>query len=111
MQASLRVEGTDGTVLTACDRCREVYGGRTPPEEPPCDTCRVELMEENDEPARIYLISRGQVITSMGQTIDINHVALWENIDRYKIKEPVRCFELVNNVFHHFLKIMNSETE
>lgn len=72
--------------------------------DPPCDTCRVELLPENAEAGQIYFTCRGQVVTEgMGEVIDINHVALWQAIDRYKVQEPLRVFELVNKVFHHFL--------
>jgi hypothetical protein len=114
MQSQLRVEGTDGTVITACERCKKVYSGRTPPEEPPCDTCRVDLMEENQEAAMIYQLCRGQVLTFFNgeRTIvtDLNHIAVWEDIDRYKVKEPVRCFEMVNRVFHHCLNREREES-
>jgi len=80
--------------------------------DPPCETCRVILMEENQDAAMIYQLCRGQVLTVFNgeRTIvtDLNHVAVWMNIDRYKVKEPVRCFEAVNKVFHHFL---NKERE
>lgn len=71
--------------------------------EPPCETCRVDLLEENADAARIYQLIRGQIVTLGENVIDLNHVALWQAIDRYKVKEPVRVFELVNKVFHHFL--------
>ena len=52
----------DGTTLTKCDQCRQLYAERTPPGDPPCDTCRVELMEENKDVADIFMMCRGQVI-------------------------------------------------
>ena len=73
------------------------------PIEPPCETCRVILLEENADAAKIYQIVRGQIVTLGENVIDLNHVALWEAIDRYKVRDPVRCFELVNTVFHEFL--------
>jgi len=75
--------------------------------EPPCGDCRVDLLEENADAAKIYQITRNQIITffngEVDKVIDLNHVALWENIDRYKVREPVRVFELVNLVFHQLL--------
>ena len=58
---------------------------------------------ENADAAQIYGMIRGQVRTLGEQVIDLDHVALWEAIDRYGVKDPVRCLELVNKVFHHFL--------
>jgi hypothetical protein len=75
--------------------------------EPPCYDCKVTLLEENADAARMYQLSRGQVITmfngEIDKVIDINHVALWQNIERYKARDPMRCFELVTKVFHYFL--------
>jgi hypothetical protein len=76
---------------------------RNPPEEPPCDTCRVELLEENAEAAKIYLTVQGQVRTVGDTVIDLDHVALWQAIDRYEVKKPLRVFELINRTFHYFL--------
>lgn len=71
--------------------------------ETPCETCRVILAEENFEAARIYNMIGGQVRTVGERIIDLDHVALWQAIDRYGVKNPVRVFEIVNSVFQHFL--------
>ena len=92
-----------------CPTCRKIYSSRNPPEEPPCETCRVDLMEENDEAARIYMLCRGQVIVGGDQVLDINHMAVWEAIDRYGVQEPVGCFEKVNRAFHHMLARQREE--
>lgn len=76
---------------------------RNPPEEPPCDTCRVDLLEENAEAAKIYLTVQGQVRTVGDTVIDLDHNALWQAIDRYEVKKPLRVFELINRTFHYFL--------
>lgn len=76
---------------------------RNPPEEPPCETCRVELLEENAEAAKIYLTVQGQVRTVGDTVIDLDHLALWQAIDRYEVKKPLRVFELINRTFHYFL--------
>lgn len=76
---------------------------RNPPEDPPCDTCRVDLLEENAEAAKIYLTVQGQVRTVGDTVIDLDHVALWQAIDRYEVKKPLRVFELINRTFHYFL--------
>lgn len=86
-----------------CPACRELYSWRTPPEDPPCDTCRVILAEENEDAAKIYMITQGQIVTMGENIIDINHLAVWEAIDRYNVRDPIRCFELVNKVFCRFM--------
>jgi hypothetical protein len=84
-----------------------MYSERNPPDEPPCDTCRVELKEENEDAAHIFNLVRGQVITRFnGQTdmiIGINHLAVWAAIDAYRVKDRTGCFEKVLNTFYHFL--------
>ena len=63
----------------------------------------MDLLEENRDAARIYRITRGQIV-SLGETaVDINHHAVWQAIDRIGVREPARCFELVSLVFHHML--------
>jgi hypothetical protein len=87
-----------------CPTCQVIYAKRNPPEDPPCHQCRVDLMPENEEAANVYMLCKFQVVTAgMGEVIDINHLAVWEAIDRYKVKDQIRCFELVNTVFHYML--------
>ena len=107
-QASSRIELNDGRVLTKCDQCREMHSERTPPTEPPCETCWVDLKEENEDAARIFYVVRGQVVTRFnGQEdviVDLNHLAVWTAIDRYGVKDKQRCFEKVMKIFHVFLE-------
>lgn len=73
LETSSRITLEDGTVLTRCDQCRQMYAERTPPGTPPCETCRVELLEENEDIATVYMLTRKQVVTvGQGQAIDIN---------------------------------------
>ena len=84
-----------------------MYAERTPPGTPPCESCRVELREENENAARIFQTVRGQVITRFnGQAdivVDLNHLAVWAAIDAYGVRDRTGCFEQVLNLFHHFL--------
>jgi hypothetical protein len=64
----------------------------------------VDLLRENEQTARLYMLCQGQVVTVGEQVIDINHNAVWEAIKTYKIDDPITCFELITRVFHHFLK-------
>jgi hypothetical protein len=61
------------------------------------------LAEENFEAAKIYNMIGGQVRTVGERIIDLDHVALWQAIDRYEVKKPLRVFELINRTFHYFL--------
>ena len=107
-QASSRIELDDGRVLTKCDQCHQMYGERTPPGDPPCATCWVDLKEENEDAARIFRMVRGQVITRFnGQAdmiVDLNHLAVWAAIDAYEIKDRVGTFEKVMKMFYTLLE-------
>jgi hypothetical protein len=71
----------------------------------------VDLMEENADAAMVYHLTRGQIVTLGEHVVDISHPAVWQAIDRYKIADPIRCFELVNKVFHHMLKLDRENSE
>ena len=94
-------------MLTACDQCRTAYAERTPPGEPPCNICRVELIPENREAAEIYMITRNQVITAgMGQVLDISIPAIKIVMDLHPrgISDQWTCLSKVRAAFHHFKK-------
>ena len=93
-QASSRVELEDGTIITKCGQCREIYSERIPPEEPPCDTCRVEPMEENLDAFKIFGIARAQFIMGANGPIEINHLAIDAAIKREGIEDK-DCFNKV----------------
>lgn len=93
-----------------------MYAERTPPGSPPCESCRVELVSENRDAARIYMVVRGQTKNRLyAQTgpggavirdlpVDIDHSAVWSAIDAYRVKDRVGCFEKVCRLFHAVLK-------
>lgn len=63
----------------------------------------MELQEGNWDAARIYQITRGQIITLGDQAVDISHAAVWQAIDRMGVRDPQRCFNQVIHVFYHML--------
>jgi hypothetical protein len=83
-----------------------MYGNRTPPETPPCGTCRVELLKENEEAANVYMLTRQQVImmqTDKGpRPIDISIPAIKDVMDIYGVQDQRGCLLKVRKVFHHF---------
>ena len=90
-----------------CDQCRAVKAKRDPPEKPPCDTCWVDLMPENADAAKIYMVTQGQTIAAgMGQAIDISIPAIKIVMDLYPggIKDQWKCLSKVRAAFHHFLE-------
>lgn len=88
-----------------CPTCRVTTKDGLPWTESRCDTCRVDLMADNRDAAHIYMACRHQVVTAgMGEVIDINHLPVWQMIDRMQVRDPLRCFELIIKTFHHYLR-------
>lgn len=72
-----------------------MYSSRIPPEEPPCETCRIETLAENEEALKIFMVVRNQLISGPMSVIDINHLAIHAAMDLYNIKNRRQCFEKV----------------
>ena len=75
-----------------------MYASRTPPESPPCETCRVELAAENEETAAVYMATRHQYITA-GQNnvpVDISIPAVKIVMDIYNVGDQRKCLESVS---------------
>jgi hypothetical protein len=52
-------------------------------------------MEENEDAIRIFNLVRYQLVMASGGAVDLLHSAIWEAIDRYRVRNPVQCFEKV----------------
>ena len=91
-----------------CHYCQRKNAERKPPAPPPCDSCRVELMEENEDAARIFNAVQGQVLTRFNGkydvVTDINQLAVWAAIDAYGVRDRTGCFEKVCRLFFAMLK-------
>jgi hypothetical protein len=81
--------------LPNCAACKGIYSGRVPPEEPPCDACRPEILEENRDALFIYSLVQSQFIMGPSGPVDINQLAVWESIDRFKIRDSTGVFKKV----------------
>ncbi len=70
--------------------------------EPQCAKCIDPLFESNADAVRIWLITESQMIAigMEGAIVGVNQLAVWEAIDRYKAKEPVKTFEKVVRLFN-----------
>jgi hypothetical protein len=92
-----------------CPICERLYAERTPPGTPPCESCRVELREENAEAAMVYMSTRRQIITMFNgeydKEIDLNYVALISVMDLFGVKNKRECFKKVVHTYHHFLRL------
>ena len=88
-----------------------MYGRRQPPQEPPCDQCRVELADENDIDALVYMLTRRQVVTMgmSGQIVDISIPAVKIAMDLYGVKDQAACLTRIRKLFHHFLEAQGDE--
>ena len=107
-QAASRVQLDDGRVLTKCDQCRQMYAERIPKQEPPCETCRVELLPANAEAASVYMSVRGQIVTFFNGertvVVDVNHQSVHLAMDRLGVTKQRECFDKVVRTFHAMIK-------
>lgn len=78
-----------------------MYRMRKTPQEPPCHQCKVELMERNEDAAKVYIMTRRQVVTAgMGQAVDISIPAVKIAMELYGVKDQLDCLNMVRRVFH-----------
>lgn len=84
--------------LPTCPYCRKK--SKEKGEEPPCKTCRVELLEENEEAGPIYEATKTQVIATGFAVIDINFLAVKGMMELYGVKNQKRCWEKVHWLWH-----------
>lgn len=94
-EASSQIVVDGEIVSTRCDQCRVAYSERTPPEDPPCETCWVDILPANRDALRIYRIVQNQFILGMGGPVAIDQNAIHRAMDLYNVKDKVRCFEKV----------------
>ena len=68
--------------------------------------CYAPLLKENRDAVRVYLLCQGQMIRAgmEGVAVAIDHMPVWEAIDRYQAKDPVDCFEKVLMLAGHFIE-------
>lgn len=93
-----------------CEACKEIYGARTPPEEPPCDICRPKYLKENEDAINIFFLVRTQsIVGADGYPIDIIHQAIHEAMKLYKIKNKKGCFEKVLRMSQIWFKKMEEK--
>jgi hypothetical protein len=73
--------------------------------EDACLRCRVDLTDNNKDAAKIFLITRSQVIMSHNGPVDINQLAVHAAMILYGVEDQRRCFEKVLLVFDHWLNL------
>jgi hypothetical protein len=115
-QSAASITLNNGTVLTKCDQCKEVFEDRKKRGiigEPICDECPgnpVDLLPDNFIASQIYEKVKGQIILyfngEVNKELTLNHLAVWAMIDHWpgKIDNPWKVFERVINSYQYFLK-------
>lgn len=73
--------------------------------------CLPPLLPDNYDAARVYLLTRGQLILSMSGVVDINQLAVHEAMKLYRIENRKECFEKVLRVAAHFIAEMREQNE
>lgn len=84
----------------SCERCRKLHAlYRTKPD---CEVCIPSLLPQNIEVVKVWSLIHDQLIVGgAGTVIALNHLAVWEVIDRYEINNPVECFEKILKIFYN----------
>lgn len=89
-----------------CDYCQKKHAERKPPGTPPCESCRVELRDENEEAATIYMMTRRQIIMRFNgkydEAFDISILAIKIAMDLQGVKNQKECLARVVQLFHRF---------
>lgn len=95
--------------LPTCKSCREMYGSRTPPETPPCRTCRIDPAPDNVEAMGIFSRCKYQLIIGPSGAIDLNHTPIHQAIELYGAVDKKRCFEKVLTIGRWWLNRLNTK--
>jgi hypothetical protein len=78
-----------------------MYANRKPPGKPPCETCRVVLMAENEDAAGVYMSCRRQYVTAeQGRVVDISIPAIKIVMDLQGVRGQRDCMRKVRNLFY-----------
>jgi len=83
-----------------------MYAERIPPGTPPCESCRVELVSENEDAAAVYMMCRYQITSApvgdgkMAVDISIPSVESAMRIRGVKGHDQWDCLGKVRRLFH-----------
>ena len=98
--------------LRTCPNCRKFHPERAVPGNAKCESCRVQLVEENEDAAEVYMLTRRQYVTRMeiGENgaphtviVDISIPAVESAIRIRGVKDQWDCLARVRQAFFHFL--------
>ena len=88
-----------------------MYANRNPLEQPPCETCRVDPVEENKEAINIFFMCRDQYIMTEGGPVAINHLAIHEAMRLLKVKDRLKCFNKVCRLANWWIDRVREESK
>ncbi len=86
------------------------FADKIPPETP-CETCRVDLLEENEEAAICYMQARGKGVTVGERVVDLSIPAVKILMELAGVKNHRECMNKVFSTFHYFLNKQRKECE
>lgn len=81
-----------------------MYENRNPPETPPCETCRVDPVKENEDALNCFFMVQDQYIMAEGGPVALNHLAIHEAMRLLKIKDRLKCFRKVCKLGHWWIE-------
>lgn len=79
--------------------CEELKRGKPTP----CEQCLPEMMPENLDAWKIYMIVSGQLIMGPGGPVDLDHNAIHHAMNLYGIENKRDCFERVMTLGRHLI--------
>jgi len=93
-----------------CDNCRKIHENKL--EDTPCYKCIPEVLDENKDALRVYLMARNQIISvGMGGIVDISFEAVKFIMDLYEIENQRIVFEKVLGVARYFINEENEKNK
>jgi hypothetical protein len=69
------------------------------------------MMQENEDAVMLYSIVQNQWLMGPGGPVDINHLAVWEVIDRHKVADPIGTFRKIVVLSRWMLDRINERKE
>jgi len=79
--------------------------------DPPCDTCWVDPMPENEEAWRVFNINRYQLIIAGmdGVIVDVNHIPIYSLMKVLGVPDELKCLEKVLALNSWWVKKLNKK--
>ena len=92
----------------SCEVCQNIYKKKR--QEPPCENCKVELLDENKEAYRIFNATQNQaiILENTGKILDVNVSAVKDAMDMFEVKgNRGDIFDKVRKTFFEVLEAGN----